>query len=100
MFSQFVFVLKIKIQQAFPPLVHMRFRVQVFFGYIFWFFGYFLGFMCVDVAKTASITRMRFMPKLQSVFFGYCFGFAVVGHADRAIERRPLGLYGFADLHL
>ena len=30
---------------------------------------------------------MRLMPKLQSVFFGCFFGFAVMGHADRAIER-------------
>ena len=43
--------------------------------------------MCVDVAKTARVTRMRLMPKLQWVFFGYVFGFAVMGHADRAIER-------------
>ena len=40
--------------------------------------------MCVDVAKTAAVTRM---PKLQTVLFGYFFGFAVMGHADRAIER-------------
>ena len=50
-----------------------------FFGGNFGFFGYFLGFMCVDVAKTARVTRMRLMPKLQLVFFGYFFGFAVVG---------------------
>ena len=56
--------------------------------------------MCVDVAKTARVTRMRLMPKLQSVFFGYFFGFAVVGHADRAIERTLSRLYVFADLHL
>ena len=43
--------------------------------------------MCVDVAKTARVTRMRLMPKLQSVFFGYFFGFAVMGHADGPIER-------------
>ena len=45
------------------------------------------GFFWVDVAKTARVTRMRLMPKLQSVFFGYFFGFAVMGHADREIER-------------
>ena len=56
--------------------------------------------MCVDVAKTARVTRMRLLPKLQSVFFGYFLGFAVVGHADRAIERTLFWLYGFADLHL
>ena len=38
-------------------------RVQVFLG-IFRFFGVFFGFMCVDVAKTARVTRMRLMPKL------------------------------------
>ena len=43
--------------------------------------------MCVDVAKTARVTKMRLMPKLQSVFFWYFFGLAVMGHADRAIER-------------
>ena len=44
----------------------------VFSGF---FFDIFFGFMCVDVAKTARVTRMRLMPKLQSVFFGYFFGF-------------------------
>ena len=53
----------------------------------FEFFGVFFGFMRVDAAKTARVTRMRLMPKLQSAFFGYFFGFAVMGHADRAIER-------------
>ena len=54
---------------------------------IFLVFLVFFGFMRVDVAKTARVTRMRLMPKLQSVLFGYFFGFAVMGHADRAIER-------------
>ena len=40
----------------------------------------------MDVAKTARVTRMRLMPKLQPFFFVF-FGFAVMGHADRAIER-------------
>ena len=54
--------------------------------------------MCVDVAKTARVTRMRLMPKLH--FCGIFFGFAVVGHVDRAIEHTLSRLYGFADLHL
>ena len=57
------------------------------FRYFLVFWGIFYGFMCVDVEKTARVTRMRLMPKLQSVFFGYFFGFAVMGHADRDIER-------------
>ena len=64
----------------------MLLRVQVFFGYFLFFFCIF-GFYVRGFAKTARVTRMRLMPKLQSVFFGYFFGFAVMGHADRAIER-------------
>ena len=41
--------------------------------------------MCVDVAKTARVTGMRVMPKLQAVFWGTFFGFAVTGRADSAM---------------
>ena len=47
-----------------------KIRGSRFFGVFFGFLLYFFGFMCVDVAKTARVTRMRLMPKLQSVFFG------------------------------
>ena len=46
---------------------------------MFWFY---VRGCCKNVAKTARVTR-----KLQSVFLRYFFGFAVMGHADRAIER-------------
>ena len=67
--SSLLYPLFFPLSPLFSPLSSW---VQVFFGY-FLFFLVFFGFMCMDVAKTARVTRMRLMPKLQSVFFGYFF---------------------------
>ena len=49
--------------------VHANHGSRFFLG-IFWaFLGILIGFMCVDVAKTARVTGMRLMPKPQ-VFLG------------------------------
>ena len=54
------------------------YRGQFFLGMSFGFcWGCFLGFLCVDIGKSAGVTRMGLVPKLQSffLFFFVCGNF-------------------------
>ena len=48
---------------------------RLFWGISLGFLGLFCGFLRLDNGKSAGVTRMALMPKLQLVCFGYFFWF-------------------------